>query len=80
MDDVVVIAPNKDFYPRPPRGGRPAFPHNPVLGVAISIHALREEGDATASSKVISLRLFLSTPSARRATWIASVSYTHLVR
>ena len=28
------------FYPRPPRGGRPA--------ATISIHALREEGDQTA--------------------------------
>ena len=33
------------FYPRPPRGGRPAFaPGNRHL-VVISIHALREEGD-----------------------------------
>ena len=34
-----------DFYPRPPRGGRLVFP--PALqGLdAISIHALREEGD-----------------------------------
>jgi len=34
-----------DFYPRPPRGGRPASA--PVLPATcgISIHALREEGD-----------------------------------
>ena len=102
-----------DFYPRPPRGGRldgwnaglltndisihalreegdlrvrvPAVPHN------ISIHALREEGDSSRRSmpymqhdfyprpprggrrlRVMSKRgtwLFLSTPSARRATY-----------
>ena len=34
----------------------------------ISIHALREEGDYVASSKTTILPLFLSTPSARRAT------------
>ncbi len=38
--------PRLDFYPRPPRGGRPTI---------------------TVSSKLI--RIFLSTPSARRATW-----------
>ena len=33
------------FYPRPPRGGRPAR-REPLKGAAnISIHALREEGD-----------------------------------
>ncbi len=35
----------------------------------ISIHALREEGDDHASGAVDLARLFLSTPSARRATW-----------
>ncbi len=34
----------------------------------ISIHALREEGDKAVGSCLISLREFLSTPSARRAT------------
>ena len=34
-----------NFYPRPPRGGRPVLP-SPARGeVEISIHALREEGD-----------------------------------
>ena len=35
----------KDFYPRPPRGGRPLC--LPLLcgEQSISIHALREEGD-----------------------------------
>ena len=34
----------------------------------ISIHALREEGDAVHTNREADLRLFLSTPSARRAT------------
>ena len=35
---------------------------------AISIHALREEGDLHAPCKVYGVIQFLSTPSARRAT------------
>ena len=34
------------FYPRPPRGGRPAMPPEQIEPVRISIHALREEGDS----------------------------------
>ena len=34
----------------------------------ISIHALREEGDDAGAAAVVGLALFLSTPSARRAT------------
>ena len=34
----------------------------------ISIHALREEGDLLPVSSALRARLFLSTPSARRAT------------
>ena len=33
------------FYPRPPRGGRPALDMTHPAQVHISIHALREEGD-----------------------------------
>ena len=36
--------------------------------VTISIHALREEGDAMSSFGLPLIALFLSTPSARRAT------------
>ena len=35
-----------DFYPRPPRGGRPRYPRDKSKTKPISIHALREEGDA----------------------------------
>ena len=113
------------FYPRPPRGGRLQVHHLFDLGKTISIHALREEGDAGALiflggggnfyprpprggrrrrelcrrrrgdfyprpprggrrnlySSVRNLGVFLSTPSARRATWKAmegAVSTTFL--
>ena len=36
--------------------------------VKISIHALREEGDAFTACMVDNTAIFLSTPSARRAT------------
>ena len=35
-----------DFYPRPPRGGRPRILARDGRATRISIHALREEGDA----------------------------------
>ena len=37
-----------DFYPRPPRGGRPGPAFSDLRYPGISIHALREEGDFTA--------------------------------
>ena len=36
-----------DFYPRPPRGGRPTSHAHSTSKAGISIHALREEGDNT---------------------------------
>ena len=60
-------APN-DFYPRPPRGGRRAGISKPPMLQTISIHALREEGDADGCSAECAVLVFLSTPSARRAT------------
>ena len=79
-----------DFYPRPPRGGRPFKYVAPVAGAlflstpsarratslstmsrmnhAISIHALREEGDRPGVLHIGHTFQFLSTPSARRAT------------
>ena len=39
-----------NFYPRPPRGGRPARGYNVKEHRAISIHALREEGDLLRTS------------------------------
>ena len=60
--------PHPDFYPRPPRGGRRFLPGKFFTGLRISIHALREEGDSSPPSLVSRSRIFLSTPSARRAT------------
>ena len=57
-----------DFYPRPPRGGRPVAERVLVILRRISIHALREEGDRGLYHHAARLELFLSTPSARRAT------------
>ena len=41
-----------DFYPRPPRGGRPTN-RCPIFWIPIiSIHALREEGDSKNRDKI----------------------------
>ena len=56
------------FYPRPPRGGRHAVLTANGIATAISIHALREEGDNAMQAINSAKQSFLSTPSARRAT------------
>ena len=43
----------------------------------ISIHALREEGDEKSTLKMQEMQLFLSTPSARRATVTNTRSFLH---
>ena len=58
----------ENFYPRPPRGGRPVFRARYAAAIPISIHALREEGDGLPCATLLWRRRFLSTPSARRAT------------
>ena len=40
-----------DFYPRPPRGGRPFAYDYPPKKSTISIHALREEGDQSGAGR-----------------------------
>ncbi len=57
----------RNFYPRPPRGGRHFGFVRSSATSSISIHALREEGDPVSAVFCGNL-LFLSTPSARRAT------------
>ena len=57
-----------NFYPRPPRGGRPSGFNTFLRAICISIHALREEGDQKSTGSIGTERKFLSTPSARRAT------------
>ena len=56
------------FYPRPPRGGRQRMISDIEDMMQISIHALREEGAPPSSGPSTLRTLFLSTPSARRAT------------
>ena len=58
----------KDFYPRPPRGGRRRVLQYRASLEDISIHALREEGDEDRLDYHVPQFAFLSTPSARRAT------------
>ena len=60
--------PADNFYPRPPRGGRLVVLHIHADRQLISIHALREEGDLWRLHGSITSGVFLSTPSARRAT------------
>ena len=62
---------NNYFYPRPLRGGRHNRQDDRDPTVQISIHALCEEGDAKVSDVKSKDSGFLSTPSARRATWLA---------
>ena len=59
-----------NFYPRPPRGGRLGELLHSAGRHVISIHALREEGDRRSGRPHRDRRLFLSTPSARRATYL----------
>ena len=59
------------FYPRPPRGERHFSICPSAYFFAISIHALREESDRLFRIDALLSALFLSTPSARRATGIA---------
>ena len=58
----------ENFYPRPPRGGRPLTLRAQIEKMKISIHALREEGDVFQGGRLAAAEEFLSTPSARRAT------------
>ena len=69
--DCLIVrqrGPAQDFYPRPPRGGRPVTLGCSHIRVMISIHALREEGDMCLLNLMLNVLIFLSTPSARRAT------------
>ena len=56
------------FYPHPPRGGRLSHQFLCDFYFNISIHTLREEGDRPLRGGCRCSKVFLSTPSARRAT------------
>ena len=47
---LIVMSRPSNFYPRPPRGGRPGTAIIPADKTDISIHALREEGDVRAQT------------------------------
>ena len=66
---VAACSISSNFYPRPPRGGRPELNGYISAGCCISIHALREEGDLSLTATSPPDAVFLSTPSARRATF-----------
>ena len=69
MLSALSSQPLYNFYPRPPRGGRPECVGTPCRALQISIHALREEGDRCTCPEAVAAYEFLSTPSARRATY-----------
>ena len=50
------------FYPRPPRGGRPADYIIIPVDCDISIHALREEGDAVRVMEIVEGKYFYPRP------------------
>ena len=60
---------SRHFYPRPLRGGRHKTVEVVEVELNISIHALCEEGDGCSHGCRYCFAQFLSTPSARRATW-----------
>ena len=69
----------QNFYPRPPRGGRLVFPEGDLrIHTHISIHALREEGDTDPEKPATKPLVFLSTPSAKRATMKIGSSVQHI--
>ena len=54
--------PRGNFYPRPPRGGRPRARQLRLRICCISIHALREEGDGAAQLPTGAVRDFYPRP------------------
>ena len=67
------------FYPRPPRGGRQLTRLDLGKLSDISIHALREEGDPAEVAEYMRGEVFLSTPSARRATKTGLPQVLHIM-
>ena len=58
----------RSFYPRHPRGWRPPYIVVKGAGMNVSIHATLAGGDYSATCRVSSSLLFLSTPPSRVAT------------
>ena len=69
----------RDFNPRPPRGGRHWRRDEETNRREISIHAPREGGDFDLTSRLRIIATFQSTPPARGATFIFSASLLILI-
>ena len=65
------------FYPRHPRGWRPAIGATLGYAVIVSIHATLAGGDASASTVSAGEVSFLSTPPSRVATILVQPQRTH---
>ena len=62
-----MVSGSSNFYPRPPRGGRPGLGDKWFQDHQISIHALREEGDhSPASSAPMALYFYPRPPRGGR--------------
>ena len=72
-DGLIASANFCNFYPRSPCGERRYWSGVPLVGRAISIHALLAESDGSDKYKGQALE-FLSTLSLRRATILCAVS------
>ena len=71
---------NADFYPRPPRGGRPGTPKRTAR---LKIHFYPRPprgGRQDITNQVSTAQEFLSTPSARRATCAVDAGHRIVVR
>ena len=74
-----------NFYPRPPRGGRPVAVGGNLVGALISTHALREEGDRADAQERglldISTHALREEGDAAVTSFIVSISIsTHALR
>ena len=61
MDDMLLLV-DGNFYPRPPRGGRPYLEITGNGAEGISIHALREEGDDVRRPELCAAKNFYPRP------------------
>ena len=69
-----------NFYPRPPRGGRPLPWAAEAMSWAISIHALREEGDMpSVTSTSSSSHFYPRPPRGGRPGTVANYSKTKAI-
>ena len=75
---TTTLRPPSNFYPRPPRGGRPAGSGDQGIGLGISIHALREEGDLLSSLLSAHFGDFYPRPPRGGRPWTGTIDPTPL--